>query len=269
MPFLRRKADPGAAFVPNFAALEGVMALVAKILEPETGRDVPGGRATPTRTVASTPSSEATDTEAVAPPIVPPTTRLITRLASAVRGYRAVLYAYLAEKEKILVPTLRGFFTPEEVFAAFAAALRKTPRLAFGSLVHHLAGGEEAVKAFNARSVVSRSWRFGYGETVKHRSAYRAKVEASLERLLAGEADAKTKKRRGATEKTRLERVNALTPLELNERLFVAPSCSEALARAVADELVSTRSDVCAGADIAGRRTSQTEGRVADLAVGV
>ena len=65
--------------------------------------------------------------------------------------------------------------------------LRKTPRAAFGSLVHHLAGGEEAVKAFNARSVVSRSWRFGYGETVKHRAEYRAKMEFLLERLLAGD----------------------------------------------------------------------------------
>jgi hypothetical protein len=73
-----------------------------------------------------------------------------------VHGYRAVLYAYLAEKEKIIVPTLRAFFTPEEVFTVFAETLRKTPKLVFGSLVHHLAGGEEAVKAFNARSVVSR-----------------------------------------------------------------------------------------------------------------
>ena len=165
--------------------------------------------------------------------------RFITRLASAVHGYRAVLYAYLAEKEKVLVPTLRAFFTPEEVFAAFAEVLRKTPRAAFGSLVHHLAGGEEAVKAFNARSVVSRSWRFGYGETVKHRAEYRAKMEFLLERLLAGDARlGKNKSAFGATfPKTTLERVNALTPLDLNERLVVNPTSSEALALAIADEL--------------------------------
>ena len=184
-------------------------------------------------------------------------------------GYRAVLYAYLAEKEKIMIPTLRAFFAPEEVFTVFAETLRKTPKLFFGSLVHHLAGGEEAVKAFNARSVVSRSWRFGHGETVKHRAEYRAKVEARLERLLRGTPE-ETKKRRGATwvKKTDFEKVNALTPLELNERLVVAPSSSEALARAIAEELGSTRGTV-AGADVARSRTSQTKARLVNLAIGV
>ena len=131
--------------------------------------------------------------------------------------------------------------------------------------MHHLAGGEEAVRAFNARAVVSRSWRFGYGETVKHRSAYRAKVEARLERLLAGDANAAKKRAAG---KTRLERVDALTPLELNERLVVAPSSSEALARAITDELASAEGTV-AGADVARSRTSQTKARLVNLAIGV
>ena len=179
MPFLRRKTSPGTAFEPKFAALERVVDAVSNIFfSPpldETVRE-------PARVRPATPTRTETGVR-VAPGDA---SRFITRLASAVHGYRAVLYAYLAEKEKVLVPTLRAFFTPEEVFAAFAEVLRKTPRAAFGSLVHHLAGGEEAVRAFNARAVVSRSWRFGYGETVKHRSAYRAKVEARLERLLAG-----------------------------------------------------------------------------------
>ena len=266
MPFLRRRAVPSAAHVPSFAALDRVADAVARLLEKKKKGVVDetkdGAPATPTRTVTSTPSSEAADAS-VARAITE--TSLITRLASAVHGYRAVLYAYLAEKEKVLVPTLRAFFAPEEVFAAFAEILRKTPRLAFGSLVHHLAGGEEAVRAFNARAVVSRSWRFGYGETVKHRSAYRAKVEARLERLLAGDANAAKKRAAG---KTRLERVDALTPLELNERLVVAPSSSEALARAITDELASAEGTV-AGADVARSRTSQTKARLVNLAIGV
>ena len=179
MPFLRRKTSLGTAFEPKFAALERVVDAVSNIFD-DTVREP--ARVRPVRVAPGDAS------------------RFITRLASAVHGYRAVLYAYLAEKEKVLVPTLRAFFTPEEVFAAFAEVLRKTPRAAFGSLVHHLAGGEEAVKAFNARSVVSRSWRFGYGETVKHRAEYRAKMEFLLERLLAGDARlGKNKSAFGAT----------------------------------------------------------------------
>lgn len=263
MPFLRRKASPGTAFEPKFAALERVVDAVSNIFfSPpldETVRE-------PARVRPATPTRTETGVR-VAPGDA---SRFITRLASAVHGYRAVLYAYLAEKEKVLVPTLRAFFTPEEVFAAFAEVLRKTPRAAFGSLVHHLAGGEEAVKAFNARSVVSRSWRFGYGETVKHRAEYRAKMEFLLERLLAGDErlGKKNKSAFGATStKTTLERVNALTPLDLNERLVVNPTSSEALALAIADELGSGRGTV-AGADVARSRTSQTKARV-NLAIGV
>ena len=263
MPFLRRKTSPGTAFEPKFAALERVVDAVSNIFfSPpldETVRE-------PARVRPATPTRTETGVR-VAPGDA---SRFITRLASAVHGYRAVLYAYLAEKEKVLVPTLRAFFTPEEVFAAFAEVLRKTPRAAFGSLVHHLAGGEEAVKAFNARSVVSRSWRFGYGETVKHRAEYRAKMEFLLERLLAGDARlGKNKSAFGATfPKTTLERVNALTPLDLNERLVVNPTSSEALALAIADELGSGRGTV-AGADVARSRTSQTKARLVNLAIGV
>ena len=264
MPFLRRKASPGTAFEPKFAALERVVDAVSNIFfSPpldETVREPARVRpATPTRTETGVRVARTGDERG----------RFITRLASAVHGYRAVLYAYLAEKEKVLVPTLRAFFTPEEVFAAFAEVLRKTPRAAFGSLVHHLAGGEEAVKAFNARSVVSRSWRFGYGETVKHRAEYRAKMEFLLERLLAGDERLGKNKSFGATNrKTTLERVNALTPLDLNERLVVNPTSSEALALAIADELGSGRGTV-AGADVARSRTSQTKARLVNLAIGV
>ena len=266
MPFLRRKTSPGTAFEPKFAALERVVDAVTNIFfSPpldETVRE-------PARVRPATPT--LTETKYSCVRVAPgDASRFITRLASAVHGYRAVLYAYLAEKEKVLVPTLRAFFTPEEVFAAFAEVLRKTPRAAFGSLVHHLAGGEEAVKAFNARSVVSRSWRFGYGETVKHRAEYRAKMEFLLERLLAGdERLGKNKSAFGATNrKTTLERVNALTPLDLNERLVVNPTSSEALALAIADELGSGRGTV-AGADVARSRTSQTKARLVNLAIGV
>jgi hypothetical protein len=68
--------------------------------------------------------------------------------------------------------------------------------------------------------------------------------------------------------KTDFEKVNALTPLELNERLVVAPSSSEALAFAIAEELGSTRGTV-AGADVARSRTSQTKARLVNLAIGV
>ena len=68
--------------------------------------------------------------------------------------------------------------------------------------------------------------------------------------------------------KTDFEKVNALTPLELNERLVVAPSSSEALAIAIAEELGSTRGTV-AGADVARSRTSQTKARLVNLAIGV
>ena len=260
MPFLRRKTSLGTAFEPKFAALECVVDAVSNVFAlDDTVRE-------PARVRPATPTRTETGVR-VAPGDA---SRFITRLASAVHGYRAVLYAYLAEKEKVLVPTLRAFFTPEEVFAAFAEVLRKTPRAAFGSLVHHLAGGEEAVKAFNARSVVSRSWRFGYGETVKHRAEYRAKMEFLLERLLAGDARlGKNKSAFGATfPKTTLERVNALTPLDLNERLVVNPTSSEALALAIADELGSGRGTV-AGADVARSRTSQTKARLVNLAIGV
>lgn len=260
MPFLRRKTSLGTAFEPKFAALERVVDAVSNVFAlDDTVRE-------PARVRPATPTRTETGVR-VAPGDA---SRFITRLASAVHGYRAVLYAYLAEKEKVLVPTLRAFFTPEEVFAAFAEVLRKTPRAAFGSLVHHLAGGEEAVKAFNARSVVSRSWRFGYGETVKHRAEYRAKMEFLLERLLAGDARlGKNKSAFGATfPKTTLERVNALTPLDLNERLVVNPTSSEALALAIADELGSGGGTV-AGADVARSRTSQTKARLVNLAIGV
>jgi hypothetical protein len=248
VPFLHRKAVPSAAFEPKFDALESVLDAVARLVETKSPND-------------KKKDFGADENE---PPV-----RHLTKLASAVHGYRAVLYAYLAEKEKIIVPTLRAFFTPEEVFTVFAETLRKTPKLVFGSLVHHLAGGEEAVKAFNARSVVSRSWRFGHGETVKFRAEYRAKCESQLERLLRGTPE-ETKKRRGATwvKKTDFEKVNALTPLELNERLVVAPSSSEALAFAIAEELGSTRGTV-AGADVARSRTSQTKARLVNLAIGV
>jgi hypothetical protein len=249
VPFLHRKATPGASFEPKFEALESVLDAVARLVETKSPND-------------KKKDFGADENE---PPV-----RHLTKLASAVHGYRAVLYAYLAEKEKIIVPTLRAFFTPEEVFTVFAETLRKTPKLVFGSLVHHLAGGEEAVKAFNARSVVSRSWRFGYGETVKHRAEYRAKMEFLLERLLAGdERLGKNKSAFGATNrKTTLERVNALTPLDLNERLVVNPTSSEALALAIADELGSGRGTV-AGADVARSRTSQTKARLVNLAIGV
>jgi hypothetical protein len=43
-----------------------------------------------------------------------PTASLV---AAAEHGYRTVLYAYLAEKENIVLPVLRAFFKPQEVFA--------------------------------------------------------------------------------------------------------------------------------------------------------
>ena len=68
--------------------------------------------------------------------------------------------------------------------------------------------------------------------------------------------------------KTTLERVNALTPLDLNERLVVNPTSSEALALAIADELGSG-GGIVAGADVARSRTSQTKARLVNLAIGV
>ena len=35
MPFLRRKADPGAAFEPKFEALESVLDAVARLVDTE------------------------------------------------------------------------------------------------------------------------------------------------------------------------------------------------------------------------------------------
>jgi len=95
-----------------------------------------------------------------------PTASLV---AAAEHGYRTVLYEYLAEKENIVLPVLRAFFKPQEVFAVFAQILGTAPRLVFGSLAHHLPGGEEGVAAFNARALVTSRWRFTSSDTTKAR----------------------------------------------------------------------------------------------------
>ena len=119
MPFLRRKTSLGTAFEPKFAALERVVDAVSNISTIRFANRRESTAPTRTETGVRVAPGDAS--------------RFITRLASAVHGYRAVLYAYLAEKEKVLVPTLRAFFTPEEVFAAFAEVLRKTPRIALAA----------------------------------------------------------------------------------------------------------------------------------------
>ena len=240
-PFLFQKAKPSMEFETSSDALKPVLDAVTAVFSQ-------------TETAYETNKENAQNQNR---------SRFTERLFAAAHGYRAVLYAYLTEKEKIILPTLRAFFTPEEVFGLFAEILKQTPKLAFGSVVHHLAGGEEAVKAFNARSVVSSLWRFTSNETIKNRSEYRLKVESKLERVLLGDPHAKLSKN-----KADFVNVNALKPLELNERLVVTPSSSSQLAEVIANELAgggNTGVGVGKGAE---GSTGQTEGRQVDLAVG-
>ena len=165
-------------------------------------------------------------------------------IASTVHGYRTVLYAHLAETEKVIVPVLRSYFSPEEVFSIFADILSQMPKLAFGSLAHHLTGGDDGVTAFNARSLVTPRWWFTSSDTIKARAEYRVKVESKLESLLSGDGNIKMKN------KTDFVFLNQLKPVELNERLVTTPSSSVDLAKVITEELTSNTQGVLGVAEL-------------------
>ena len=153
-----------------------------------------------------------------------------SEIAPTFHAYRTALYPHLVEEERVFIPLLRAYFTQEETFAAFARAIRASPKLSVGSLLHHLAGGKEGVMTYMARS--GYPWHAWYTELQGTRAAYREKMESKLESLLRGAPGAFRRK-------DDFQNVKVLRPLSLNERLVREPSAAGQLASRIHAEMSS------------------------------
>ena len=147
-------------------------------------------------------------------------------------GYRTSLYPLLAEEEAILIPLTRAYFTPEEYGAKIGEILRSTPKLAMGSLLHHLQGGKEGAMGFLVR--YGFEWTAWYSWAHAARTQYRENMESKLASLLVG---APVTRRH----KDDLRILKTLKPLELNRRLMLSPMASADVSALVFSQMATGR----------------------------
>lgn len=156
-------------------------------------------------------------------------------LAPVWHGYRTALYPHLVEEEHIMVPLIRAYFTPEEVNQRTTEMLRTMPKVALGSILHHLAGGKEGVMTFMART--GYRWHEWYTEVHAIRTHYREHMESKLESLLHGKVVL-------CKHKAEFTETHNLRPLNLNVRLVREPSDAADLAARITAELNTGRLSV-------------------------
>ena len=147
-------------------------------------------------------------------------------------GYRTSLYPLLAEEEAILIPLTRAYFTPEEYGTKIGEILRSTPKLAMGSLLHHLQGGKEGAMGFLVR--YGFEWTAWYSWAHAARTQYRENMESKLASLLVG---APVTRRH----KDDLRILKTLKPLELNRRLMLSPMASADVSALVFSQMATGR----------------------------
>ena len=147
-------------------------------------------------------------------------------------GYRTSLYPLLAEEEAILIPLTRAYFTPEEYGIKIGEILRSTPKLAMGSLLHHLQGGKEGAMGFLVR--YGFEWTAWYSWAHAARTQYRENMESKLASLLVG---APVTRRH----KDDLRILKTLKPLELNRRLMLSPMASVDVSALVFSQMATGR----------------------------
>ena len=158
-----------------------------------------------------------------------------SEIAPAWHGYRTALYPHLIEEENIMVPLLRAYFTPEEGNQKTAEIVKSMPKIALGSLLHHIPSGKEGVMTFMAR--MGYAWHAWYTEVHAIRTNYRETMESKLESLLLGEQV--VFKHKGEFTET-----PNLRPLNLNERLVREPSTAADLAAKISAELSTGRLNI-------------------------
>jgi len=156
-------------------------------------------------------------------------------LAPCWHGYRTALYPQLVEEEKIMIPLKRAYFTPADMQQKLYEVVRAMPKLALGSLLHHIPGGKEGVMTFLARS--GFSWHAWYTEVHATRTAYREQMESKLESLLRGQALV-------LRHKADFVETHLLKPLRLNERLVTHRSNAADLTSQISAELSTGRLSV-------------------------
>lgn len=147
-------------------------------------------------------------------------------------GYRTALYPHLIEEEMIMIPLLRAYFTPEEGNKKTTEIVKSMPKIALGSLLHHIPAGKEGIMTFMAR--MGYSWHKWYTEVHAVRTNYRESMESKLESLLLG--NPVTYKHKAEFSET-----PKLRPLNLNARLVRDPSNAADLASRITAELSTGR----------------------------
>lgn len=155
-----------------------------------------------------------------------------SELAPVWHGYRTSLYPLLAEEEAILIPLTRAYFTPEEYGAKIGEILRSAPKLALGSLLHHLQGGKEGAMSFLVR--YGYEWMAWYRSVHATRTHYREHAESKLASLLVGAPVV-------CRHKDDLRIMKTLRPLELNRRLMLAPVASSEVSAMVFSQMATGR----------------------------
>ena len=136
------------------------------------------------------------------------------------------------EEEAILIPLTRAYFTPEEYGAKIGEILKSAPKLALGSLLHHLQGGKEGAMSFLVR--YGYDWMAWYRSVHATRTHYREHAESKLASLLLGGPVV-------CRHKHDLRIMKTLRPLELNRRLMLAPVASSEVSAMVFSQMATGR----------------------------
>ena len=158
-----------------------------------------------------------------------------SELAPVWHGYRTALYPHLVEEENIMIPLIRAYFTPEEGNQKTKEILATMPKIALGSLLHHIPSGKEGIMTFMART--GYSWHQWYTNVQAIRTNYREQMESKLESLLTGNLVV-------CKHKADFVETPNLRPLKLNERLVRQPSNAADLASRITAELSTGRLSV-------------------------
>jgi len=176
-----------------------------------------------------------------------------SEIAPLWHGYRTALYPHLVEEENIVIPLMRAYFEPAEVQAKITAIIKSTPKLAVGSIIHHLAGGKDGVMTFMARQ--GYAWHAWYTEVHATRTMYREQMESKIESLLRGEPDLVL------SHKADFAMTRALKPLALDSDLVRRPSNARAIAgRIVSEHSTGRLSQTVDPADLPGPRAAEGRG---------
>lgn len=110
-------------------------------------------------------------------------------------AYEAIMLPHLFEEEQVGLPLTRAYFTPQEIDAVTQQFLKKGDPVALGSFVHTMGHKKDAKLFMRENGIPPFVWHIPGKGFKSLRTLYRAKMQAHIDSLLAGErVGAKTKK---------------------------------------------------------------------------